>query len=341
MKRNFASLFVDVIFSFKDRGIDPDDITSCILAMTEYDDPSIGKPLLERLKEELKRAKSVNDTFDVLRPHVTFFNYEILEFLIEKRGSAIDQRKLQTFIKELQNFCRQSVSPNVLGHSKEKTVVKITNVFRAALLVQSQQATSSNPTSSDLKERERICAPELGISLEDAKHIQRKLAKVLKLKQSSIYLDSAISGCVILTFLLPSHISLASLDSNPDAIALSDIGIHILCGPPGKPEPKELTSKGLIVQWSRPEYGCSTLTRYVLYYQSKDSETMPLNDWQKIELSSQQTHACVTDLSNEGTYVFRVSSVSDAGTLQYSDESDPILISVLHRPNGEYALCAC
>ena len=188
MKTEFASLFVDVIFSFKDRGIDPQDITSCILALAECD-PAISKPLLERLKEELKRAKSVNDTFDVLRPHVTFFNYEILEFLIEKRGSAIDQRKLQTFIKELQNFCRQSVSPNVLGHSKEKTVVKITNVFRAALLVQSQQATSSNPTSSDLKERERICAPELGIGLEDAKYIQRKLAVLLMISTpSSIYL---------------------------------------------------------------------------------------------------------------------------------------------------------
>ena len=61
-------------------------------------------------------------------------------------------------------------------------------------------------------------------------------------------------------------------------------------------------------------------------YQSKDSETTPLNDWQKIELSSQQTHACVPGLRDGDTYVFRVSSVSDAGTLQYSNESDSILI---------------
>ena len=353
MKKKFASLFVGVMDSFKDRGIGPQDIASRILALTEYDDPAIGKPLLERQKEELKRAQTVNDTFDILRPHMTFFNYEILEFLIENKGSDNDKHNLKIFLQEFSDFCRRSVfelPPNTLGHSKEKAVgkqkfaVKITNEFKAALLVQSQecdqQATSSNPASSDLKERERICAPELGITLENAKHIQRKLAKVLNLKASSIYLDSAISGCVILTFLLPSHISLAGLDSNPDAIALSDIGICILCGPPGKPEPKELTQNGLVVQWSQPEYGCSTLMQYVLYYQSKDSETMPLNDWQKIELSSQQTHVCVPDLSDGDTYIFRVSSVSDAGTLQYSEESDPqTQEKLLHQPSGEYALC--
>ena len=342
MRKKFASLLLKVVTSFKRQGIDPRELATAILALTEYDDPAIGKPLLERDKEALMRAQTVDHTFDILRPHMTFFNYEILEFLIEEMGSRNDKCNLQNFLQEFIRFCSRSVfeiPPNMLGHSEEKAAdqqkfcVKITKQFKVALLVQTkeydQQAGSSSPTSSNHEEKERICAPELGICLDDAKHIQRKLATVLKLKASSIYLDSAALGSVILTFLLPSHISLAGLDSNPDAIALSGIGIHILCGPPGKPESKELSSKGLVVQWSQPEYGCNTLTQYMLYYQSKDSETVPLNDWQKIKLSSQWTHTCVPDLSDGDTYVFRVSSVSDAGTLQYSDKSDPILISAL------------
>ena len=334
MEDKFVSLFMDIIISFKRQRIDPDDITSCILAITERD-PAISKPLLEGLKENLNREQNINRIFNIVRPHMTFFNHEILKKVIEKFGSPTDNQNLQTFLQEFRNFCRRSVFELPLGHSKEKAVGKqkfAVKITKEALLVQSeeydQQATSSNPASSDHEERERICAPELGISLEYAKYIQRKLATVLNLKASSIYLDSAISGCVILTFLLPSHISLAGLDSNHDAIALSDIGIRILCGPPGKPEPKELTQNGLAVQWSQPEYGYSTLMQYVLYYQSKDSETLPLNDWQKIELSSQQTHTCVPDLRDGDTYVFRVSSMSDAGILQYSNESDSILISV-------------
>ena len=341
MRKKFASLLVNVINSFKRQGIDPRELASSVLALTEYEDPAIGKPLLERHKEALVKAQTVDHTFDVLRPHMTFFNYEILEFLIEEMGSPNDKHKLQKFLQEFKRFCRRSVfeiPPNVLGHSAEKVVnqqkfcVKITKQFKAALLVQctkqsepDSQTVSSTQLSSSAEDREGICAPELGISLEDAKHIQRKLASVLKLKVSSIYLDSVSSGSTILTFLLPSHISLADLDSDPDIITLSSNGIHILCGPPGKPEPKELISIGLVVQWSQPEYGLPSLAKYILYYQQKCSTP---SEWQKLEISSLETHTCVPDMRGGDTYVFKICTVSDVGTLQYSDESDPIIISV-------------
>ena len=340
MRKKFASLLVSVVYSFQNQDIDPRKIVTAILALTEYDDPAIGKPLLEREKQALKKSRSIDDTFDVLRPHMTFFNYEILQFLIEQVGSTDDKDNLQKFLREFRRFCRRSVfeiPPNVLGHSAEKVIdqqkfcVKITKQFKAALLVQctkesesDSQTTSSTQLSSSGEDREGICAPELGISLEDAKHIQRKLASVLKLKVSSIYLDSVSSGSTILTFLLSLHISLAGLDSDPDIIALSSNGIHILCGPPGKPEPKELTSNGLVVQWSQPEYGLPSLAKYVLYHQKKCNET---NEWQKFQLSSLETHTCVPDLRDRDTYVFKICTESDVGTLQYSDESDPTVIS--------------
>ena len=338
MRKKFASLLVSVVYSFQNQDINPRKIVTAILALTEYDDPAIGKPLLEREKQALKKSQSIDDTFDVLRPHMTFFNYEILQFLIEQVGSTDDKDNLQKFLREFRRFCRRSVfeiPPNVLGHSAEKVVdqqkfcVKITKQFKAALLVQctkesDSQTASSTQLSSSAEDREEICAPELDISLEDAKHIQRKLASVLKLKVSSIYLDSVSSGSTILTFLLPSHILLAGLDSDPDIIALSSNGIHILCGPPGKPEPKELTSNGLVVQWTQPEYGLPSLAKYILYYQKKCN---PPSEWQKLEISSLETHTCVPDLSDGDTYVFKICTVSDVGTLQYSNESDPIVIS--------------
>ena len=70
---------------------------------------------------------------------------------------------------------------NILGHSSEKVVgqqcfhVKITEVFKSALFL--TESTPKSKTSS-----ETFYAPELGISLNNAKYIQRKLATVLKLK---------------------------------------------------------------------------------------------------------------------------------------------------------------
>ena len=342
MRKKFASLLLSVVTSFKRQGIDPRELATGILALTEHADPAVGKPLLERDKDALMRAQLVDHSFDVLRPHMTFFNYEILEFLIEEMGSPNDKLKLQTFLQEFRRFCRRSVfeiPPSVLGHSAEKAIdqqrfcVKITKQFKAALLVQcakqrehDSQSTSSSQLSPGQEDREGICAPELGISLEDAKEIQRKLASVLKLKVSSIYLDSASSGSIILTFLLPSHISLAGLDSDPDIIALSSNGIHILCGPPGKPKQKELTSDGLILQWSQPEYGCPSLAKYILH-QKKCGENQSPSEWQKLELSSLETHTCVPDVSDGDMYIFKICTVSDAGTLQFGDGSDPIVIS--------------
>ena len=169
--------------------------------------------------------------------------------------------------------------------------MKVTKQFRAALLINSKEQSVSTAAASC----EKVSAHELGISLECAKHIQRKIASVLKVTISSLYLDSVSTGSTILTFLLPLNISLAYLDTKPEVIALSSNGIHFLCGPPGKPEPKELTSNGLLVQWTQPEYGCPSLARYTLYYQKKCSETKPLSEWQKLELSSQETETCVPD----------------------------------------------
>ena len=148
----------------------------------------------------------------------------------------------------------------------------------------------------------------------------------MKLQPSSLVLDCISEGSVLLTFLLPTSVLLAGLDNNPEIIHLSSNGVIILCGPPGKPE-KELTSNGLVMQWSQPEYGHPSLAKYILYYQRKCSEAKPLSEWQKLELSSLETHTCIADLSDGDTYVFKICTMSDSGTRQYSDESDPIIIS--------------
>ena len=328
MKIKFAALLWNIIDSFKSQGIDPQSLVAGVLALTEYEDPSIGKPLLAHEKDSLMKAKTVDQIFHILRPHISFFSYETLEFLVDKKGSKGDKRHMQKFLREFKHFCKRSVfevPQSLLHHSSEKSIkhqslhVKITKQFKAALLMNGKETSTSISC-------EKISAPELGISLECAKHIQRKIASVLKVTVSSLYLESVSPGSTILTFLLPSHISLAGVDSDPEIIALSLNGIHFLCGPPGKPERLELTPNGIVVRWSPPEYGCDSLAQYILYYQKqcKHDET---SEWQMIKLDSLETHTCVPDLNDGDTYVFKICTVSDVGTLQYSNESSPIVLS--------------
>ena len=339
IREEFALLCWKVRDSFEQRDIKPRTLASALLDLTINEDLSNGNsgiPLFKEKEETLMRAKSVHDTFDVLRPHMNFFNYEILQFLIKGKGSKDDKKALSTFLKNFEEFCKRHIfevpftvysndqnSDNPI--MQQRLHVKVTRHFKAALLTQG--ASESVPTPSDSTQLEKICSNTLGINLEDAKNIQRKLAQILNLKPSSLFLDSISEGSVILTFLHPGSKSLAGLDTNPEIAFLSCNGLRVtvLCGPPGKPELKELTTKDVIVQWSPPEYGCNTLAQYILYYQKQcEQET---SEWQMIKLNSLETHTCVPDLNDGDTYVFKICTVSDVGTLQYSSESSPIVLS--------------
>ena len=333
----FAHLCTKARDSFEERGITPQVLADTLMDLTVYKPGSSCHNIIPLLKEEggtLKRARSVREIFHALRPHMGFFNYEILKFLIEGKGSEGDKVALTSYLKDLTEFCKRHVfevpfttysnGHQVESHKmKQKLHIKVTEHFKAAFLIKNTAEALSS--TSDESQAKSVCSSKLGINLEDAKNIQRKLAKILNLNPSSLFLDTISEGSIILTFLLPVCVSLAGLDHNPEITLLSSNGIHILCGPPGVPELQELTPNGIIVRWSPPEYGHISLAQYILYYQKKcEHET---SEWQNVELTSLETHACVHDLDDGDAYIVKICTVSDVGTLQYSNESDPIIWS--------------
>ena len=329
----FALLCLKTKDSFEQRGVTPQMLADALLDLMVYKPGSSCHDIVPLLKEEggaLMKARTIRETFHALRPHMSFFNYEILQFIIEAKGSDDNKVSLATFLRDFKEFCRRHVfevpfTTYSNGHrldnhkAKQRLHVKVTKHFKAAFLTKSEAV----PSTSDTSQARSICSSKLGINLEDAKNIQRKLANILDLNPSSLFLDTISEGSVILTFLLPICVSLAGLDCNPEIVLLSSNGVIILCGPSGKPELKELTPNGIVVRWSPPEYGCNSLAQYILYYQ-KQCET---SEWQMIKLNSLETHTCVPDLNDGDTYVFKICTVSDVGTLQYSNESSPIVLS--------------
>ena len=237
-------------------------------------------------------------------------------------------------MKKFEEFCKRHVfeipftvysngqsSDNLVA--QQKFHVKVTRHFKAALLTPG--AHKHVPVASDTAEVDRICSSKLGINLEDAKNIQPKLANILRLKPSSLFLDCISEGNIILTFSLPVCVSLAGLDHNPEIALLSSNDFIILCGPPGKPELKEITPSGIIMEWSPPEYGCDSLAKYQLQYQKKSE--LETSQWQKLELTSLECRTCLPELSDGHMYMVKICAVSDVGTEQCSNESDPIIIS--------------
>ena len=151
MKKKFAALVWNTVESFKYQGVSPRSLITGILYLTEGEDPSVGKPLLEKEKDRLAKAQNIDAIFDILRPHMTFFNYEILEFVIETRGSKEDKQALQKYLYDFQFFCRRSVfevPKSIFGHSSEKAEqqqyfhVKITKTFKQPYCLSAHQSPS-------------------------------------------------------------------------------------------------------------------------------------------------------------------------------------------------------
>ena len=334
--QDFALLCCKARDSLIERGITPQDLAYVLLDLMVYK-PSTNSsiPMLKEKEETLMKAQSVHETFNALRPHMSFFNYEILQFLIEGKGSDGDKVALDTYLRHFMEFCKRHVfevpfTKYSNGHQaechkmKQRLHVKVTEHFKAAFLIKNTTDSAPSSTSGE-SQTKNVCSSNLGINLEDAKNIQRKLAKILNLNPSSLFLDTISEGSIILTFLLPVCVSLTGLDHNPEIAFLSSNGILILCGPPGVPEPQGLTPNGIIMGWSPPEYGCDSLARYILYYQKKCEHE--ISKWQNVELTSLETNACVHNLDDGDAYIVKICTVSDVGTLQYSNESDPIVWS--------------
>ena len=75
--------------SFEQRDITPQMLTDNLMDLTVYTPGSSchnNIPLLEEEGGSLMRAQSVYEIFHALRPHMSFFNNEILQFLIERKG---------------------------------------------------------------------------------------------------------------------------------------------------------------------------------------------------------------------------------------------------------------
>ena len=80
-----------------------------ILVLGAYD-PAPGerdRSLLDEHSEEIKRAKTISEIFNILCAYWNYLSYEILEYIIEHYGTSDDCERLKKYDEELCNFCKR------------------------------------------------------------------------------------------------------------------------------------------------------------------------------------------------------------------------------------------
>ena len=186
---SFAKLFDETCVSLQEREMSVQRVVVRALSLGAYESQTIQKPLLSEDEKELKCCKTVDEVFIVLRPHMSFFNFELLKHITDCRElcSDNDRERMDTYIGKFNAFCKRKVfevPPGVTGQPTCKLKKRKRKAF-AALMTKHE------------------AEPNL-VFVNAAK---QKIAKLLKLKPSTLHLHRIDEGSLIFVFSVPNFVA--------------------------------------------------------------------------------------------------------------------------------------
>ena len=262
----------------------------------------------------LDRLKSieVTDSIDsVLGPlqhkHITYFDHNILQYIIKQHGSEEDKEELKKFLKEFKEYCNRSV-------------------FEVPQAIFGE--VSSDSKTFIIKIDERHFSDQF--SLHDLKAVECKLANVLSVDICSLNIRTVARGCIKVIVSIPISIAgeaLSQLDSSHNTDYLEAKGIHIMPGSPGKPEASWISATSIVLHWSKPEYGTKDIQRYTVSYKIVNDSMV--NTWESVETNDDalsfnfevDQYTLISD-KEDISLVFKVNAVNEYGEGMESAESD-------------------
>ena len=138
--------------------------------------------IFEDCNAELSAAKDVSDVFRAIRPHCSYFNYEILQTLVEILGSAEDKQRLQRYLTAFNQYCSAMPCAETICGTAEVSSKRLKLSFKL-----------NNYDIETLKP-------------DQLQSIKCTIAQHLSIPPSSLYLCSIKEGCVKLEFLVPAFL---------------------------------------------------------------------------------------------------------------------------------------
>ena len=347
--------FSDIIFEMRkildEKGINPQEIVTTLLTIARRESSTFS--IVDSL--DAKSISSLDDIFQYLlkNNYLSFLNYHIAEYLIGKYGQD-DQiliGKFHTYKQNFDTFCRRTVfevPTEVFGSSPqdgEKLAFKVTEEFLKNLQSTNKLVDDVYPTTT------QVSSKTLDMSLKDTLTLQEKIAKILGLKESkmwSLVFLKASRGCIELTFSAPKpvmeyvkpNLNTITIPNDLSSISrgfmdLEDSGIHILCGPPGKPFATDVTANNITIHWTKPEYdGFHPIECYRIHYRLVTESS---NRWKIVETIDSNIE--IGQLAQDNVpVIFKVQAINRNGAGIMSNESDPIgLIRPSHIRKGRDA----
>ena len=214
MTKRFANLMDETRMSLVARGVPVQKLVFRALSLVAYESENIPKPLLSEDEKELKCSETIDKAFTVLIPYMSFFNFELLKHITDSRElcSDSDRTRMDEYISKFGIFCKRKVfevSPGAVGQPTSKLKKRKRKAF--AVLMTKHEA-----------------EPNL-VSVNAAK---QRIAKVLKLKPSTLHLHRIDEGSILLVFSVPNFVARKLFPLQSSTVSqLKDEGFLVLAPP--------------------------------------------------------------------------------------------------------------
>jgi hypothetical protein len=334
----FSNLINHMIKSFKEQKVEPQDIRSSVLSCAPH------------CSGILKGTKTINEIIDALveNGYLSFVNYHIAKHLIKQQsiGNAscglttmTDHRALEIYETKFYQFCKRSVFEVPQGVFARNPLDGEILVFKVTSEMAKSDFNTDRPLPSTLETSSKV----LNLTLEDTIMIQGRISTSLGLKNkwSLIFLRASM-GCIELNFSISTFLfqelkpqlnvtEATELNRKTGIASLEASGIHLLCGPPGKPYVSEVTNDSVTLKWSKPEYtGLHPPTGYRIYCRST-TDRPDSSKWIMSTEGPVESLVVRTPSTDKGSFI--VQAMNEIGPGVTSEESN-LMITTLTPEHG-------
>ena len=204
----FESLCSSLLLSLKKRDGIKTELAHCMLHMATlqpvFEDEE--QPIFRKQKEKLLKAADVDEIWEIICYYFSFFNYRLIEHIIEQLGTNENKKRMAEYKEEFEKYAKRRVyeCPAEFGYTNEEDstiIVKLDDCYDGCTLFQIEK-------------------------------LKVKLCEILGLSGVSLRLTTIEKGCYKLTFQMPSFIEdIVFPLSDEQQVELGNLGIvWIQCG---------------------------------------------------------------------------------------------------------------
>lgn len=207
ISRKYARLVSSVKKSLKTQGVTAMELTEKLMDLKGYipleKKDGHTQPLLQDRFPDMNKATTTDQVFRILSDYSSFFNHDIIEFVVDEVGTDDDMENLKKYQDDFMEYCKRSV-------------------FECPFSVCSKRL----PNFVDLVMKVDSPSMIAPYSMQAVQLFQAQVARLLHITKHTLKLCSVEEGCLKLSFQIPRFLSTIIFPLNTDQRqGLTDLGI--------------------------------------------------------------------------------------------------------------------